>query len=328
MKFCAVEDPQGERIVFHMGEDILVLNNDWRPDGRYDMCDAWVGKIVDIRGNSPRNTWAIVQWYFSGNDIAEHEPVEGCRAAVDTSYYGKFERSLSQDRQVISALSINGKATVVDFDETSSTQEPIAAECFYTRRLYNSLFGSVMPVAEKSITCICRRPYNPDESDPMHFCPRDGCKKWYHRNCLHENDYKFENSLDSEAPTRDSNSEFLDVPQDRVSSVPSDLVRLACTPIIRGGPTHGVVGNVKTVCEARKWAQLYAGTPLSEIRPGLLLDGITLDRWIDGLDGIEVEELIYPDDESGSVSFYAPMRAQDEQQAPAPYKCPCCGRAI
>jgi len=34
---------------------ILVLNHDWRPDRRYDMSDSWVGKITDIRGNSPKN---------------------------------------------------------------------------------------------------------------------------------------------------------------------------------------------------------------------------------------------------------------------------------
>jgi hypothetical protein len=34
---------------------ILVLNHDWQPDRRYDLWDSWVGKIVDIRGNSPRN---------------------------------------------------------------------------------------------------------------------------------------------------------------------------------------------------------------------------------------------------------------------------------
>jgi hypothetical protein len=34
---------------------ILVLNHDWQPDRRYDVWESWVGKIVDIRGNSPRN---------------------------------------------------------------------------------------------------------------------------------------------------------------------------------------------------------------------------------------------------------------------------------
>lgn len=34
---------------------ILVLNHDWQPDKRYDLWDSWVGKIIDIRGNSPQN---------------------------------------------------------------------------------------------------------------------------------------------------------------------------------------------------------------------------------------------------------------------------------
>jgi hypothetical protein len=31
----------------------------------------------------------------------------------------------------------------MNYDEMSFEQEPIPAECFYTRRAYNSLFGSV-----------------------------------------------------------------------------------------------------------------------------------------------------------------------------------------
>jgi len=109
MQFCAVEDPRnGERIIFRVGEDILVLNHDWKPDESYDLCDSWVGKIDDIRGNSPRNTWVVIQWYYSGKDIANHGLEKGDRLKMDTSSYGKFERSLSQERQVISTLSING----------------------------------------------------------------------------------------------------------------------------------------------------------------------------------------------------------------------------
>jgi hypothetical protein len=39
----------------HSLYSILVLNHDWKPDKRYNLWDSWVGKIVDIRGNSPRN---------------------------------------------------------------------------------------------------------------------------------------------------------------------------------------------------------------------------------------------------------------------------------
>ncbi|KAI9457520.1 hypothetical protein F5148DRAFT_1222356 [Russula earlei] len=322
MQFCIVNDPRnGGKITFFVGEDILVLNHNWRPDQRYDMCDSWVGKILDIRGNSPRNTWVVVQWYFSGKDIEECKQAKGGTAGVDTSIYGKFERSLSQDRQVISSLSINGKATVVEFDETSSVQEPIPAECFYTRRAYNSLFGSVRPTVHESITCICGRPYKPDEPDPMHFCPRLGCKRWYHESCLQGSGYISDKSSDELI------RQPLDIPQSRISRVPPDLFRLACTPVIRGGSTYGVSGNVKAVCEAREWTQLYSSTPWPENCPRLLMNGITLDRWLDGLDGVEVEELIYPDDENGSESFFAEKRFQRAEASP-PFECPSCGKPV
>jgi hypothetical protein len=121
--------------------------------------------------------------------------------------------------------------------------------------------------------------------------------------------------------------DFLDIPQARLPRVPPDLLRLASVPIIRGGPRHGVAGNVKTVCEARKWAQLYSGMPFAENRPGLLINGITLDRWLDSLEGVEVEELIYPDDECRSANFLARKRAQSEE-APPPYICPTCEKPV
>jgi hypothetical protein len=119
--------------------------------------------------------------------------------------------------------------------------------------------------------------------------------------------------------------EFLDIPQARVHRIPPELLRLACKPIIRGS-THGVVGNVKDVCEAREWARLYASTPWSENRPGLVLNGITLDRWLDSLDGVEVEKLIYPDDESDSGGFFLPQR--DNEAASLSYICVSCGNPI
>jgi hypothetical protein len=46
--------PLGE-LTIDFSYSILVLNHDWQPDKRYNLCDSWVGKIIDIRGNSPRN---------------------------------------------------------------------------------------------------------------------------------------------------------------------------------------------------------------------------------------------------------------------------------
>jgi len=215
----------------------------------------------------------------------------------------------------------SGKATVVEYDDSSPLQEPIPSESFYTRRTYSSLFGSVSPNLDSSITCIsgCDRPYNPDGSDPMRFCPRLDCRRWYHETCLEDNSDTPKTSPD------ECIQESLDIPQSRVPRIPAELLHLACKPIIRGSK-HGIVGNVKVVCEAREWAQLYASTPLLESRPGLVLNGVTLDRWLDSLDGIEVEKLIYPDDESDSEGFFSPK--SDDEAVLLLYRCASCGKPI
>ena len=154
----------------------------------------------------------------------------------------------------------------------------------------------------------------------MRFCPRLGCRQWYHEDCLKDNGFISETSPDERI------QELLGIPQSRVDRIPPELLHLARKPIIRGGPKHGVVGNVKAVCEAREWVQLYASMPQSEGRPGSVLNGKTLDRWLDGLDGIEVEKLIYPDDESDSEGFFSPKR--DNEAESLRYICPSCEKHI
>lgn len=293
---------------------ILVLNHNWLPNRYYDLWDFWVGKIIAIRGNSPRNTWVKVQWYHSAKDIVDNDP------GVDTSSYGRYERSLGSesDIQMISALSINGKADVIEYDETSLDQEPIPPDSFYTRRKFCLHEGAIPPIVVNTSTCFCQRLYNPDALDAMHLCPR--CERWYHQSCLVENDHT------SDKPADQRTEEFLDIPVACKSRIPLDLLQLVCVPIIRGGPTHGVVGNVKIVGEAREWAKLYARTPWSTDCPGPQLNGITLDRWLDSLEGVEVEELIYPGDESCNDSFFARKKIRDEE--PPPFECPSCGKPI
>ena len=63
------------------------------------------------------------------------------------------------------------------------------------------------------------------------------------------------------------------------------------------------MGNIKSMSEACKWAQLFACMPRSANCPGPLLNGMTLNRWLDGLEGVKLKELIYPGDEGCSDLF-------------------------
>jgi len=107
----------------------------------------------------------------------------------------------------------------------------------------------------------------------MHFCP--SCRKSYHENCLIHHDRvektsvrvgklpratRFERSLEvdsSEYATllalkRSRNPSSAKLPLEKIySALPSDLLKLARSPIVRGGYEHGVVGNVFPVMRAR-----------------------------------------------------------------------------
>ncbi|SRR6266404_148012 len=152
----------------------------------------------------------------------------------------------------------------------------------------------------------------------MHLCPK--CRRWLHESCLAENGHT------SDKPADQRTQEFLDTPAVNTAHIPLDLLKLACVPVIRGGPTHGVAGNVKVVSEAREWARLYAQTPWTTNDPIPQMDGITLDRWLDNLEGVEVEELIYPGDETCSDGFFARKHLRDEE--PPLFECPSCGKPI
>lgn len=107
----------------------------------------------------------------------------------------------------------------------------------------------------------------------MHFCPR--CQMSYHASCLTNNDWiedqsvrpgklprdiRFERSLETasaEYAMLPSLNQHLNPSTAKLklnvtySSLPRDLLLLARSPIARGGPEHGVAGNIFPVMRAR-----------------------------------------------------------------------------
>ena len=81
------------------------------------------------------------------------------------------------------------------------------------------------------------------------------------------------------------------------------------------------MGNIKAMSEACKWAQLFACMPWSANCPGPLLNGMTLNWWLDGLEGVKVEELIYPGNQGCSDIFV--MKKNICIKETPPFECPC-----
>ena len=55
-------------------------------------------------------------------------------------------------------------------------------------------------------TCLCDKPYNPDDTSSMHFCPRKKCNKAYHASCLKKGKY-VQKILPAPLPTLRTNSQ-------------------------------------------------------------------------------------------------------------------------
>ncbi|KAI0266160.1 hypothetical protein BC834DRAFT_144711 [Gloeopeniophorella convolvens] len=324
MERCNVVDQRtGQQEVqrtFAVGDDILVLNDGWVPEEAYPVSDAWVGRIRDIRCDSPQNVWLMVQWYWAGSDISEpHDPTQ------DALSFGKFERSRSQVQQLISLKSVNGKATVVPYDEKSVTQVPIPEGVFYTRRPYHPSTGAISSPVEDSATCLCARPYNPDDPDAMHFCARRSCRRWYHKTCLHAGGHVFSGSCPEHA------AGLLDLPPWRRQRVPAHLLALACTPIVRGGERHGVAGNIRSVFEARARA-LLAGGAHADVRVTPCAVENSLEGRCEELTSeAEVEALLrYRDreDDSAGDEQLGPMTLADDLGPALLLVCPVCKKPV
>ena len=123
---------------------------------------------------------------------------------------------------------------------------------------------------------ICKIPYTPGVEKILHFCPRLGCRKFYHQSCLVKHDYVEETrkhrlletwpGVDRTSPVEkicglyrprkrqktDHPEKELESGHDPLAGIPARLVAVAEQPIIRGTQGGSIVGNITSVAAARQ----------------------------------------------------------------------------
>ncbi|TFY62645.1 hypothetical protein EVG20_g6630 [Dentipellis fragilis] len=280
-------------------QKIRVLGGSMSLTGDNELHTYWIARVAAIHAREPWNVWLQVQWYYSGPDIEKEDPEH-------TSYFGRYERALSDTWDIIHWESVDGHATVVNFDSSSLEQEPIDEGAFYYRwnwsRANKTLNG---PSRSPSTSCIgtCEELYNPDGNSPMHLCPRPSCRRWFHRICLFTTNCTIRRSAAEHADlllrsSPDSDEDFsLFKPSKPAAArmtasrrnkgkgkeiclplddLPSPLRRCAQKAIVRGGE-YGVAGNVHAVVQARRLVyQIFKNEPDSQK---------DLDKWMEGREG-------------------------------------------
>ncbi|KAI0704203.1 hypothetical protein C8T65DRAFT_654204 [Cerioporus squamosus] len=266
---------------FRRGDEVL-LNS--KCDGGPDV---WVGRISQIRTTADRSKMLIkVRWFYSRNDVAEHIK------SFDTSTRSPYERIFSDYYDYLSPRTLQGVTYVHEYDESVLDPLPLQPTDFFMRSTLQLRRKLVKPPLGED-TCRCQVAYNPypqlrmspsasfsstfslsSEKDAlMHFCPRLGCRKWYHASCLQTMGH-----IDTDSPpsTRGLRLLAVDPYKDSASAdkldiyhalemfghstmivahLPPSLLAVAQSPIVRcsGAPDGWAIGNVADVVLARRF---------------------------------------------------------------------------
>ncbi|EMD36739.1 hypothetical protein CERSUDRAFT_95012 [Gelatoporia subvermispora B] len=163
------------------GDDVIMLCGD-----KVDGDDIWLGHIESIRSKKENDVWVRVYWYWSSLDLSEYIK------SFDTNAFAPRERAHSDNVDIVPATDCIDVTYVHEYDETDLDPPNLGPSDFFVR---SQLFYKRRHIDPRpgALSCICFRPYNPFpkvlseavlEVDTMHFCPRSGCRRWYHRSCL------------------------------------------------------------------------------------------------------------------------------------------------
>ncbi|KAG9313767.1 hypothetical protein JVU11DRAFT_6126 [Chiua virens] len=285
---CVVENAFHESQIYKLEEDVYIQYKESAADDGSTDTDPteeyWIGKIRNIRADSPNDVYVQVQWYWAPHEVAE------VIKSFDPTKCGKYEKLISNNFDIISVHCIAEHVNVKYFDETGIYQEPIDdGEWFYR---YEFLYDGrkVTPKVTHLACPICKVPYVPGTDKILHFCPRPNCLKFYHQACLVKHGYvektrkhrvletwpdvdrtvPLEDFETHPGPPKKKQRRNHATPRkninESIAGLPEELLKAANQQIIRGAQGSGVVGNTTPVCAARRliWKTLNEGGVLSD----------------------------------------------------------------
>ncbi|KAG1721463.1 hypothetical protein EDB19DRAFT_1772800 [Suillus lakei] len=297
-----VTDNEGIQYTFSTKENAFILPEGVLPTAEMHHPNAyWIGKIKQIKARNQEDVWALVQWFWSPQEVAS------VIKSFDVSGFGQYERIYSDYYDYVSTDSFCDHATITRYNERDVGQEVLDSDEFYYRFDLEYRARKISPNVSLA-ACYCGVSYNPDRDPVMHFCPRPACCIAYHQGCLQkptqrpnaaararmfiecwpDTDEKLSiEDLVGSQPCRKRRKGHKSSISDPLEQFPEELVRVAQQQIMKGRQAGGVVGNVRAVVAARRL--IYRG----------LLDGSALPT--DWKDKVDVKKAIPPQRKSSPV---------------------------
>lgn len=138
--------------------------------------DDWVARILEIRASDEHHVYARVYWMYwpdelPGGTLDGKKTIQGRQP-----YHGVNELVASNHMDIINVVSVTSQAQVNQMFEEND--DDVHHTLYWRQAIDIRTFelSSLVP------NCKCGQPGNPDKV--LVGCPRPGCNKWLHDECL------------------------------------------------------------------------------------------------------------------------------------------------
>ncbi|KAF2013523.1 hypothetical protein BU24DRAFT_493985 [Aaosphaeria arxii CBS 175.79] len=132
----------------------------------------WIAKVVEIRAGGERHVYIRILWMYSPDEI------HGGRRP----YHARYELLASNHMDVIHGNTVEGRISVVHWNETAERNDVLGYDQFFYRQTYDFTAPAPKRLSQLPRHCIDKRECNPDEM----LIQCDSCLGWLHASCLEQ----------------------------------------------------------------------------------------------------------------------------------------------
>ncbi|KAH5052278.1 hypothetical protein HBI24_160120 [Parastagonospora nodorum] len=155
---------------FQVGQTVFVSKTEEEQDASSAIKD-WIGKVLEVRAGDAAHVYLRVYWLYRPEDLPDgRQP-----------HHADGELIASNHMDIIEALSVIDRATVIHWDEDLEKSMPFKDQLFW-RQTFDVGKPKGKQLSKLRSMCIDKAPCNPDEGVVQ--CP--SCSKWLHSRCLEE----------------------------------------------------------------------------------------------------------------------------------------------
>ncbi|KAM3143540.1 hypothetical protein pb186bvf_004302 [Paramecium bursaria] len=148
--------------------------------------EDYVGKILKIMTVKVDKSNKLlclceVKWFYRKSEVIKHAPQH-------KKWISNQELFSSSSTDIIPAQSIIQPCQILHLKEYEKL-ESVDQVIFFTRLQFNPNTKKIEGIQSLELMCLCNVPQNPD----LGYIQCDGCKRWYHCNCVGVQKHQWEN---------------------------------------------------------------------------------------------------------------------------------------